>query len=61
MDIMGQTIKEWKNGAVFFTARDLTYAHGQIPPNADTIEYCNFSLLTSQSMELIGLKQDSMV
>ena len=31
MDIVGQTISERKQGDVFFSTMDLTYAYGQLP------------------------------
>ena len=36
MDTVGQTISEKKQGDVYFTTLDLTYAYGQLPLNAET-------------------------
>ena len=49
MDLVGQTISEWKQMDVFFTNMDLTYAYGQLPLNADTSQHCNFSLVRGLS------------
>ena len=47
-DIVGQTTSERKQGDVFFKTMDLTYAYGQIPPDADTNQHCNFSSVGGQ-------------
>ena len=49
MDIVGQTISERKQGDVFFTTMDLTYAYGQLPLNENTSKHCNFSLVGGRS------------
>ena len=49
MDTVGQTISEKKQGDVYFTTMDLTYAYGQLPLNAETSIQCNFSLIGGRS------------
>ena len=53
MDIVGQTISEHKQGDVFFTTMDLTYAYGQLPLNENTSKHCKFSLVGGRST-LVG-------
>ena len=49
MDTVGQTISEKKQGDIYFTTMDLTYAYGQLPLNAETSVQCNFSLIGGRS------------
>ena len=49
MDTVGQTISEKKQGDIYFTTMDLTYAYGQLPLNAETSIQCNFSLIGGRS------------
>ena len=49
MDIVGQMISERKQGDVFFTTMDLTYAYGQLPLNENTSKHCNFLLVGGRS------------
>ena len=49
MDIVGQTKSEWKQGDVFFSTMDLTYAYGQLPLCENTSKHCNFSLVGGHS------------
>ena len=50
MDIVGQTKSERKQGDVFFSTMDLTYAYGQLPLKENTNKHCNFSLVGSRSI-----------
>ena len=49
VDTTGQLISEKKQGEVFFTTMELTYANGQLPLNEETIVHCNFSLVGGRS------------
>ena len=42
MDIVCQTISERKQGDVFFSIMDLTYAYGQLPLSENPSKHCNF-------------------
>ena len=45
VDTIGQLISEKKQGEVFFTTMDLTYAYGQLQFSEETSVHCNFSLV----------------
>ena len=49
IDIVGQTESERKQGDVFFSTMNLTYAYGQLPLNENTSKHCNFSLVGGRS------------
>ena len=49
VDTIGQLISEKKQGEVYFTTMDLTYAYGQVPFSEETSVHCNFSLLGGRS------------
>ena len=49
VDTIGQLISEKKQGEVFFTTMDLTYAYGQLPLSKETSVHCNFSLVGERS------------
>ena len=49
IDIVGQTKSERKPGDVFFSSRNLIYAHGQLPLNETTSQHFNFSLVGGRS------------
>ena len=49
MDTVGQTISERKQGDVYFSTMDLTYAHVQLPLGPKTSVQCNFSLVGGKS------------
>ena len=49
MDIVGQIISERKQGDVFFSTMDLTYAYGQLPLSESTSKHYNFSLVGGRS------------
>ena len=49
MDTVGQTISERKQGDVYFSTMDLTYAYGQLPLGPKTSVQCNFSLVGGKS------------
>ena len=56
MDIVGQTISERKQGDVFFSTMDLTYAYGQLPLSESTSKHCNFSLVGGRSTGMYGFQ-----
>ena len=60
MDIVGQTKSERKQGDVFFSAMDLTYAYGQLPLSETTSKHCNFSLVGGNSTGSIVSRRDFM-
>ena len=49
VDTIGQFISEKKQGEVYFTTMDLTYAYGQLPLGEETSVHCNFSLVGGRS------------
>ena len=49
VDTIGQLISEKKQGEVYFTTMDLTYAYGQLPLSEETSVHCNFSLVGGRS------------
>ena len=42
VDTIGHLISEKKQGEVYFTTMDLTYAYGQLPLSEETSVHCNF-------------------
>ena len=56
MDSVGQTIGERKQGDVFFTTMDLTYAYRQLPLKENNCQHCNFSLVGGRSTGMYRLK-----
>ena len=46
---IGQLISEKKQGEVYFTTMDLTYAYGQLSLSEETSVHCNFSLVGGRS------------
>ena len=48
VDTIGQLISEKKQGEVYFTTMDLTYAYGQLPLSEETSVHCHFSLVGGQ-------------
>ena len=49
VDTIGQLISEKKQGDMYFTTMDLTYAYGQLPLSAETSVLCNFLLVGGRS------------
>ena len=49
VDTIKQLISEKKQGEVYFTTMDLTYAYGQLPLSEETSVHCNFSLVGGRS------------
>ena len=56
VDTMGQFISEKKQGEVYFTTMDLTYAYGQLPLSEETSVQCNFSLVGGRSSGTYGIR-----
>ena len=49
VDTIGQLISEKKQGEMYFTTMDLTYAYGQLPLSEETSVHSNFSLVGGRS------------
>ena len=49
VDTIEQLISEKKQGEMYFTTMDLTYAYGQLPLSEETSVHCNFSLVGGRS------------
>ena len=56
MDIVGQTISEWKQGDVFFSTMDITNAYGHLPLSETTSKHWNFSLVRGRSSGTYRIK-----
>ena len=49
VDTIGQFISEKKQGELYFTTMDLTYAYAQLQPSEETSVHCIFSLMGGRS------------
>ena len=61
IDTVGQTISEKKQGDIYFTTMDLTYAYGQLSLNAERAYNVIFLSLEAARRVRTGSRPDSMV
>ena len=57
-DTIGKLISEKKQGEVYFTTIDLTYAYGQLPLSKETSVHSNFSLVGGRSTGTYPFRTD---